>query len=168
LKEDIVAPDETEMLRRILEKYRPVQDGGETLTVASCNLLNLLAGCVSLALRDEIGSNESAGFPEVQARIQEELPAIGFGNVNESAFPSTSNSATNNEYNQSIRPPDDDDDQSFDHYSTAGLTELDRDEFPSHFIERDGRLFHSHENSLYPLPIDTPEQQVRLRSKSIC
>jgi hypothetical protein len=73
-----------------------------------------------------------------------------------------SNPGPNHSSNQNIGPPDDDDDGSFDHYSTAGLTELDRDEFPSHFIERDDRLFHSHGNSPYPLPVDTPEHQVRL------
>lgn len=44
------------------------------------------------------------------------------------------------------------------------LTELGPDDFPSYFIERDGRLFHSHGNSPYPLPADTAEQQVRTSS----
>ncbi|KAG6844102.1 hypothetical protein H0H87_009777 [Tephrocybe sp. NHM501043] len=39
------------------------------------------------------------------------------------------------------------------------LVELTSEEFPSHFTERDGRLFHSHDTSPYPLPADTPEQQ---------
>jgi hypothetical protein len=53
-----------------------------------------------------------------------------------------------------------DDDDPFDHYSTAGLVELGNDEFPVYFVERDDRLFHSHGNLPYPLPVDTPEQQV--------
>jgi hypothetical protein len=41
------------------------------------------------------------------------------------------------------------------------LTEVPADEFPLYFVERDGRLFHSHGTSPYPLPADTPEQEVR-------
>ncbi|KAJ7821652.1 S-adenosyl-L-methionine-dependent methyltransferase [Mycena leptocephala] len=37
--------------------------------------------------------------------------------------------------------------------------ELSSDDFPTYFIERDGRLFHSHGGSPYPLPVDTPEQE---------
>ncbi|GLB44451.1 putative methyltransferase domain containing protein [Lyophyllum shimeji] len=39
------------------------------------------------------------------------------------------------------------------------LVELAPNEFPSYFMERGGRLFHSHRTSPYPLPADTPEQQ---------
>ncbi|KAL0952635.1 hypothetical protein HGRIS_006881 [Hohenbuehelia grisea] len=41
----------------------------------------------------------------------------------------------------------------------SALTELNEDEFPSYFAERDGRLFHSHGSSPYPLPVDGHEQQ---------
>jgi hypothetical protein len=44
--------------------------------------------------------------------------------------------------------------------ATTGIVELESDEFPSYFFERNGRLFHS-STSPYPLPVDTPEQQVR-------
>jgi hypothetical protein len=37
--------------------------------------------------------------------------------------------------------------------------ELSSDDFPTYFIERGGRLFHSHGGSPYPLPVDTPEQE---------
>lgn len=40
------------------------------------------------------------------------------------------------------------------------LVELASEDFPMYFSERDGRLFHSHGASPYPLPADTPEQQV--------
>ncbi|KAF8056042.1 S-adenosyl-L-methionine-dependent methyltransferase [Lyophyllum atratum] len=39
------------------------------------------------------------------------------------------------------------------------LFELAPNEFPHYFTEHDGRLFHSHRSSPYPLPADTPEQQ---------
>ncbi|KAF8124846.1 S-adenosyl-L-methionine-dependent methyltransferase [Mycena galopus ATCC 62051] len=37
--------------------------------------------------------------------------------------------------------------------------ELSSEDFPTYFSERDGRLFHSHGSSPYPLPVDTPEQE---------
>lgn len=40
------------------------------------------------------------------------------------------------------------------------LAELTAEQFPLHFSERDGRLFHSSHSSPYPLPVDTPEQEV--------
>jgi hypothetical protein len=40
------------------------------------------------------------------------------------------------------------------------VTELEEYDFPDHFFERDGRLFHSHGNLPYPLPADGPEQAV--------
>ncbi|KAF9458132.1 S-adenosyl-L-methionine-dependent methyltransferase [Collybia nuda] len=49
----------------------------------------------------------------------------------------------------SMSPPD----------ATPLLVEITPDAFPAYFLERDGRLFHSHEPSPYPLPADTPEQQ---------
>ncbi|KAJ6463572.1 S-adenosyl-L-methionine-dependent methyltransferase, partial [Mycena sanguinolenta] len=41
----------------------------------------------------------------------------------------------------------------------SDLEELTSDDFPTYFSERDGRLFHSHGGSPYPLPVDTPEQE---------
>ncbi|KAJ7123755.1 hypothetical protein C8R44DRAFT_840581 [Mycena epipterygia] len=37
--------------------------------------------------------------------------------------------------------------------------ELVPEDFPTYFSERNGRLFHSHGGSPYPLPVDTPEQE---------
>ncbi|KIP05969.1 hypothetical protein PHLGIDRAFT_107563 [Phlebiopsis gigantea 11061_1 CR5-6] len=57
---------------------------------------------------------------------------------------------------------DDDDDASLqsDHSDTSSdVTQLDHTDFPTYFRERSGRLFHSHGNAPYPLPVDTPEQQ---------
>ncbi|CAA7262004.1 unnamed protein product [Cyclocybe aegerita] len=50
-----------------------------------------------------------------------------------------------------------------DHHSnppdaSSALVELQSDEFPYYFSERDGRLYHS-SSSPYPLPVDTPEQE---------
>ena len=53
---------------------------------------------------------------------------------------------------------DDDDDSSSD--TSSILTELGADEFPGHFREHGGRLFHSHGNLPYPLPVDGDEQAV--------
>lgn len=53
---------------------------------------------------------------------------------------------------------DDDDDGSSD--TSSILTELGADEFPGHFREHGGRLFHSHGNLPYPLPVDGDEQAV--------
>jgi len=50
----------------------------------------------------------------------------------------------------------DDDDGSSD--TSSILTELGADEFPCHFREHRGRLFHSHGNLPYPLPVDGDEQ----------
>jgi hypothetical protein len=41
------------------------------------------------------------------------------------------------------------------------LYELTAEDFPLYFSERGGRLFHSHHSSPYPLPVDSPEQQVK-------
>ncbi|KAG6374230.1 S-adenosyl-L-methionine-dependent methyltransferase [Boletus reticuloceps] len=51
---------------------------------------------------------------------------------------------------------DDEDDSSSD--TSSILTELGADEFPGHFREHGGRLFHSHGNLPYPLPVDADEQ----------
>ncbi|KAH7911257.1 S-adenosyl-L-methionine-dependent methyltransferase, partial [Hygrophoropsis aurantiaca] len=39
------------------------------------------------------------------------------------------------------------------------LTEIGPDEFADYFDEREGRLFHSHGDLPYPLPVDAPEQE---------
>lgn len=44
---------------------------------------------------------------------------------------------------------------------SPSLLPLQPDDFPTYFSERGGRLFHSSTTSPYPLPIDTPEQDVR-------
>jgi len=43
--------------------------------------------------------------------------------------------------------------------TSSEITELNQDEFPSYFLERDHRLFHSHGRSSYPLPVDANEQR---------
>ncbi|KAK7684457.1 hypothetical protein QCA50_012404 [Cerrena zonata] len=50
---------------------------------------------------------------------------------------------------------DDDDDRSD---TDSDITEVDAAEIPFYFTERDGRLFHSHGSSPYPLPVDAAEQ----------
>ena len=45
--------------------------------------------------------------------------------------------------------------------TSSELIELQSDEFPRYFVERNGRLFHSHGRSPYPLPVDAAEQHVR-------
>lgn len=47
------------------------------------------------------------------------------------------------------------------------LTELPDAAFPTYFHTSGGRLFHFH-GSTYPLPVDTPEQQVRLALHRVC
>lgn len=42
---------------------------------------------------------------------------------------------------------------------SSDVEEIHDDEFPSYFDERNGRLYHSHATSPYPLPVDTPEQE---------
>ncbi|KAJ8584731.1 S-adenosyl-L-methionine-dependent methyltransferase [Rhizopogon salebrosus TDB-379] len=42
--------------------------------------------------------------------------------------------------------------------ASSDVTELEANDFPDHFSERDGRLFHSHGSSPYPLPVDAHEQ----------
>ncbi|KAG9217805.1 hypothetical protein CCMSSC00406_0005175 [Pleurotus cornucopiae] len=53
---------------------------------------------------------------------------------------------------------DEDDEDSTDALE-GSLVEVTESEFPSYFSERDGRLFHSHGASPYPLPVDAPEQR---------
>lgn len=47
--------------------------------------------------------------------------------------------------------------------ASSDVTELEAIDFPDHFSERDGRLFHSHGSLPYPLPVDGHEH-VRLNS----
>ena len=54
--------------------------------------------------------------------------------------------------------PDDGSDQCSD--TSSDMVELDNAEFPLYFQEQNGRLFHSHVDSPYPLPVDTAEQNV--------
>ncbi|TFY68656.1 hypothetical protein EVJ58_g879 [Rhodofomes roseus] len=42
--------------------------------------------------------------------------------------------------------------------TSSELVEIQSDEFPRYFVERNGRLFHSHGPSPYPLPVDADEQ----------
>ena len=44
--------------------------------------------------------------------------------------------------------------------TSSDITELDPAEFPQYFQERNGRLFHSHGELPYPLPVDAAEQNV--------
>ncbi|KAG2151080.1 S-adenosyl-L-methionine-dependent methyltransferase [Suillus bovinus] len=62
------------------------------------------------------------------------------------------------EYTENM--PHDEDDASD---ASSDVTELEELDFPDHFFERDGRLFHSHGSLPYPLPVDGPEQ-ARLNS----
>ncbi|KAF9562857.1 S-adenosyl-L-methionine-dependent methyltransferase [Agrocybe pediades] len=63
-------------------------------------------------------------------------------------------------YNGNGTDPVDEDEMTSDSESSSfGLDELTDEEFPEHFSERDGRLFHSSPTSPYPLPVDTPEQE---------
>ncbi|KAG1724598.1 S-adenosyl-L-methionine-dependent methyltransferase [Suillus lakei] len=57
------------------------------------------------------------------------------------------------EYTENM--PHDEDDASD---ASSDVTELEEYDFPDHFFERDGRLFHSHGSLPYPLPVDGPEQ----------
>lgn len=43
--------------------------------------------------------------------------------------------------------------------TSSEITEIHQEDFPSYFLERDHRLFHSHGHSPYPLPVDTVEQR---------
>lgn len=58
---------------------------------------------------------------------------------------------------------DDHDESDYDdevHSDTSSdITEFDGDDFPLSFTEMDGRLFHSHGSSPYPLPVDAAEQE---------
>lgn len=46
--------------------------------------------------------------------------------------------------------------------SPASVEELEAEEFPTYFSERNGRLFHASATSPYPLPVDGPEHEVRV------
>lgn len=69
---------------------------------------------------------------------------------------------SNNNSDEDVQDDDDDASLQSDHSDTSSdVTQLDHTDFPTYFRERSGRLFHSHGNAPYPLPVDTPEQQVR-------
>lgn len=61
---------------------------------------------------------------------------------------------------------EDDEEQSNEDYARIGspdsIEELEANEFPSYFSERNARLFHSSPTAPYPLPVDAGEQEVRL------
>jgi len=42
--------------------------------------------------------------------------------------------------------------------TSSEIDEIEAEEFPLYFVERNGRLFHSHGGSPYPLPVDAEEQ----------
>lgn len=46
--------------------------------------------------------------------------------------------------------------------TSSNLTEINSEEFPAYFVERDDRLFSSHGCPSYPFPVDGHEQNVRL------
>ncbi len=50
----------------------------------------------------------------------------------------------------------------------SNVEELRSDDFPNYFVESNGRLFHSSRTCPYPLPVDTPEQQVISSSNPVC
>ena len=54
----------------------------------------------------------------------------------------------------------DDDDSDTRSDTDSDITEVDSADIPHYFVEADGRLFHSHGNSPYPLPVDAAEQNV--------
>jgi hypothetical protein len=68
LENDTVAPGDVEMLRRILEKYQPVQNRGKNQIITSSNLVNLSSDCISLALKDEMDANNA----DVSVRDQQD------------------------------------------------------------------------------------------------
>ncbi|EPT00044.1 hypothetical protein FOMPIDRAFT_1050128 [Fomitopsis schrenkii] len=51
--------------------------------------------------------------------------------------------------------------------TSAELIELQPDDFPRYFNERNGRLFHSHGRSPYPLPVDAEEQHRQNRQHAL-
>ncbi|OBZ74636.1 Cytochrome b-c1 complex subunit 2, mitochondrial [Grifola frondosa] len=59
-------------------------------------------------------------------------------------------------YNRNDYSDDDDDARST---VSSDVVEVDSNEIPSYFVERDGRLFHSHGRCPYPLPVDADEQR---------
>ena len=79
-------------------------------------------------------------------------------------YSSSLSPAQMHEENDRNPPSDDDLDRDIpDSYSDTSddLVEVSAPDFPRYFQERGGRLFHSHGNAPYPLPVDAPEQQVR-------
>jgi len=57
---------------------------------------------------------------------------------------------------------DEDPNSESDSGSEGSLYEIQSEDFPLHFSERDDRLFHASPTSPYPLPVDTPEQEVNV------
>lgn len=72
-------------------------------------------------------------------------------------FRSYSTHPSGNVHATNMQAPDGDDDRSD---TDSEITEVGEEEIPLYFTERDGRLFHSHGSSPYPLPVDTAEQDV--------
>lgn len=50
--------------------------------------------------------------------------------------------------------------------SDTSFETLEQGEFPGYFVQRSGRLYHSHCSAPYPLPVDGEEQQVSGMTKS--
>ncbi|KDQ56028.1 hypothetical protein JAAARDRAFT_180238 [Jaapia argillacea MUCL 33604] len=64
-----------------------------------------------------------------------------------------------NENEERLRTSLDHLDDDGDSDASSTLSTIADEDFPAFFMERDGRLFHSHGQRLpYPLPVDTPEQ----------
>lgn len=74
-------------------------------------------------------------------------PSNGTNGFHATTDPLTDNS----ESDGSVSDSDDD---------ASSVVQIEQDEFPGYFSERGGRLFHA-STSPYPLPVDTPEQEVR-------
>lgn len=45
---------------------------------------------------------------------------------------------------------------------SSEIDEFEADDFPTYFVVWNGRLFHSHGGSPYPLPVDAVEQYVSI------
>lgn len=76
--------------------------------------------------------------------------------------PSTSNG---NHSDNGQDPPDAHHDE-FSDDASWDVQEVQDGEFQAYFREDEGRLFHSHGGLPYPLPVDTPEQEVGICAKS--
>ncbi|KAF9446856.1 S-adenosyl-L-methionine-dependent methyltransferase [Macrolepiota fuliginosa MF-IS2] len=74
------------------------------------------------------------------------------------AVPYHRNSDNESEASEGHSNPAEDDYAEFSRDGSPSLLELEADDFPTYFTEREGRLFHS-STSPYPLPADAPEQE---------